>query len=73
MVTAGGMATMLNEFCKQVAKAIVDEMEAISFYEEMYENTESDSEKDIINNIINQEIDHMKQFRSLLEDCPLTT
>jgi len=67
----GGMGMPVNEYCKQIAVAIVDEMEAIDFYERMVDLVDADNERYIIENIITQETDHLKQLHSLLEGCQL--
>lgn len=60
-----------KNFCWEVAKGIVDEIQAQEYYKELIDLTENEEIKNILRNNLQQENNHMKSLFEIFKNCSL--
>lgn len=58
-----------KNFCWEVARGIVDEIQAQEYYAELIKQTNDEALKEMLTGIMKQENEHMKKLNKLFQTC----
>jgi len=60
-----------KNFCWEVAKGIVDEIQAQEYYKDLIDLTDDEDIKNMLRNNLQQENNHMKSLYKIFQECSL--